>query len=152
MKKASNQFSTICHNIWSKRDIFIDNKSVVHFFNKKKKKKYRNNKHKKNNNKNKNTTKTKILNLWLGSPWISSLLGLRNSGVWGPAYALILSFALILPWGASASFPLPTSGWGSIEVSTRAEGAWSVVGTSDTWASCAEGEELGLESSQMSGS
>ena len=57
------------------------------------KRKYKNNKHKKNNNnnKNKNTTKTKILNLWLGSPWISSLLGLRDSGVWGPAFALIFS-------------------------------------------------------------
>ena len=49
------------------------------------------------------TTKTNILSLCLGSPWISSLLGLRDSGVWGLALTLVLAFILAL--GSFSFFP-----------------------------------------------
>ena len=57
-----------------KGHIFIDSKSVVHFLNTKKNTETI-------NKENKYITKTNALNLSLGSPWISNLSGLRDSGV-----------------------------------------------------------------------
>ena len=93
MKMALDQFSTIYHDLWSKRNIssLIAKVWYISFI----KRWYKNNKLKKN----KYTTKTKILSLCLGSPWINSLLGLRDSGVWG------LPFALILAVGSFGFFP-----------------------------------------------
>ena len=57
-----------------KEHIFIDSKGVVHFLNKKEDIETV-------NKENKYITKTNALNLCLGSPWISSLFGLGDSGV-----------------------------------------------------------------------
>ena len=56
-----------------KGHIFIDSKSVVHFLNKKNTEIV--------NKENKYITKSNALNLCLERPWISSLFGLRDSGV-----------------------------------------------------------------------
>ena len=63
-----------------------------------------------------------------------------------------LSLPLPLPWRASASFPLPISWWELIETSGGARWTWSTFGSSDTGAVCLGIEELGPESSRISGS
>ena len=57
-----------------KEHIFIDSKRGVHFLNKKEDIETV-------NKENKYITKTNALNLCLGSPWISNLFGLGDSGV-----------------------------------------------------------------------
>ena len=99
-KKKWNDIRTVLHYLsWlikQKGHIFIDNKSEVHFFNKKNTETV--------NKEDKCTTKTNVLSLCLGSSWISSLLGLRNSGVWGLAFTFIL--VLILALRSFNFFPL----------------------------------------------
>ena len=56
------------------------------------------------NKENKYITKTIALNFCLWSPWISSLFGLRDSGVWSLALALVL--ALVLALGSFNFFSL----------------------------------------------
>ena len=63
-----------------------------------------------------------------------------------------LSLPLPLPWRVSASFPLPISWWEPIETFGGARWTWSTFGSSDTGAVCSGIEELGSESSRISGS
>ena len=48
------------------------------------------------NKENKYITKTISLNFCLWSPWISSLFGQRDSGVWDLVFAFVLAFVLAL--------------------------------------------------------
>ena len=151
MKMASDQFSIIYHDLWSKRGIssLITKVWYISLT----KRRYKNSKQKKKKRKNK-------LQKLISSTCALEAPGSAACSGWEIVVSealplplplpLPLSLPLSLPWGASAYFPLLASWRESVGISTGAGGTWSAMYTSDTWADCSRGEELGPKSSRMS--
>ena len=151
---ATDQSCITYHDVWSKRKTFSLIKKMQYIS--LTKRWYKNNKHNKKIN---ILQKIKILSLsfCLGSPWVRSLLGLKDSNVWGlldgvgRILLFVLTFILALESFSLFSFAGILVGvYWNFQRSRR--GTWSTFGISDTWTACSRREELGSESSRISGS